>query len=94
MFFDSAYIYGANFIVVFLGGSMEPPWAPTGVKVLGHFLSVNMFDPPSKQIKTFKIKCLIQFSKHLKTFVKKVLLCRLFQSFLNIFSFIFIQRPI
>ena len=46
MFFDSEYIYGANFIAKFrwesgfLGGFMEPPplgtplpWAPTGVKV-------------------------------------------------------------
>ena len=29
--FDSAYIYGAK--VFFLGGSMEPPPTPTGVKV-------------------------------------------------------------
>ena len=38
--FYSPYIYGANFIAKFpwkigflKGGSMEPPWAPTGVKV-------------------------------------------------------------
>ena len=38
--FYSPYIYGANFIAKFRweggflkGGSMEPPWAPTGVKV-------------------------------------------------------------
>ena len=38
--FYSPYIYGANFIAKSLwesgflkGGSMEPPWAPTGVKV-------------------------------------------------------------
>ena len=35
----SPYIYGANFTAKFhresgfLGGSMEPPWAPMGVKV-------------------------------------------------------------
>ena len=40
MIFYSPYIYGANFIAKsrwesgFLkGSSMEPPWAPTGVKV-------------------------------------------------------------
>ena len=42
MVFDSAYIYGANFIAIFwwksgfLGGSMEPPGHQRELKYLGH----------------------------------------------------------
>ena len=36
--FYSPYIYGANFIAKFRwqSGFLNPPWAPTGVKYLGH----------------------------------------------------------